>query len=113
VSSSGSYQSGDVVWAPDPFRDSGNPRLWLVLVSDGVPYSGEDYICVALTTSDLPANLEVGDAWITGQHPGKTSYCSPWVLATIKHDDIANPQGQVTAAFTDRVRAGCIEYLSD
>jgi len=84
-----------------------------VLVSDGVPYSGEDYICVALTTSELPANLEVGDAWITGQHPGKTSYCSPWVLATIKHDDIANPQGQVTAAFTDRVRAGCIEYLSD
>jgi len=113
VSSSGSYQSGDVVWAPDPFQDSGNPRLWLVLVSDGVPYSGEEYICVALTTSEHPANLEVGDAWITGQHPGKTSYCSPWVLATIKHDDIANPQGQVTAAFTERVRTNCIEYLAE
>lgn len=112
MSDADSYQPGDVVWAPDPFRDGGNPRLWLVLASDGLPYSGEEYICVALTTSDLTANVEVGDAWITGQHPRKRSYCSPWVVATVKHNDIANPQGRVTAAFTDRVRASCIEFLS-
>jgi len=88
---SDTYQSGDVVWAPDPFRAGENPRLWLIVASDALPYGGEEYICTALTTSDLPANVEVGDSWVTGQHPEKTSYCSPWVVATVKHDDIANP----------------------
>ena len=60
MSDDASYQAGDVVWAPDPFRDGANPRLWLVVASEGLPYRGEEYICVALTTSDLPATVEVG-----------------------------------------------------
>jgi hypothetical protein len=100
---SNAYQRGDVFWAPDPFRQGSNPRLWLVLASENLPYPGEEYICAALTTSDLPANYDVGNAWVTGRNPDKTSYCSPWVLGTVKHRAVANPQGKITAAFTDRM----------
>lgn len=111
VSSAAAFQKGDVVWAPDPFRQGRNPRLWVVLVADPLPYPGEEYICAALTTSDLPQNYEVGDDWVTGRDPDKTSYCSPWVVATIKHDAIANPQGNVTDSFTDQMIRHCTNYL--
>lgn len=105
VSSASAFQKGDVVWAPDPFRQGTNPRLWVVLVADPLPYPGEEYICAALTTSNLPQNYEIGDDWVAGRDPDKPSYCSPWVVATIKHDAIANPQGNVTDAFTDQMIA--------
>lgn len=108
---SDTYRKGDVVWAPDPFRQGSNPRLWLVLVAEQLPYPGGEYICAALTTSDLPANYQVGDAWITGRNPNKTSYCSPWVIGTVKHRAVANPQGRITAQFTDRIIGQCKAIL--
>lgn len=108
---SNAYEKGDVIWAPDPFREGSNPRLWLILGADSLPYPGREYICVALTTSDLPDNHEVGSDWITGRDPTKTSYCSPWVLATVKHRAIANPQGELTTAFADRMIAESRAYL--
>lgn len=100
---SDAYRKGDVFWAPDPYRRGSNPRLWLVLAGEQLPYPGEEYVCAALTTSDLPANFEVGDEWVTGRNPQKTSYCSPWVLGTVKHRAVANPQGKITTSFTDRM----------
>ncbi|WP_197424719.1 hypothetical protein [Natronomonas sp. CBA1123] len=109
--SSNTFQRGDVFWAPDPFRQNANPRLWLVLAADSLPYAGEEYICAALTTSNLPENYEIGTDWIRGRDPSKTSYCSPWVVATIKHQAVANPQGEVTTAFADRMIDECTAYL--
>lgn len=105
------YERGDVVWAPDPFREGSNPRPWLVLAADGLPYPGEEYVCAALTTSDLPANHAVDDAWVSGRNPDRTAYCSPWVVATVKHDAVANPQGAVRAAFTGAMARECRSYL--
>lgn len=105
------YQKRDVFWAPDPFRRGSNPRLWLVLTADTLPFPGEEYLCAALTTSDLSANHKVGDDWVTGRNPTKTSYCSPWVIGTVKHRAVANPQGQITMAFTDRMIDRCEEFL--
>lgn len=105
------FERGHVVWAPDPFRAGSNPRLWLVLAAEGLPYPGEEFVCAALTTSDLPANHEVGDNWIAGRNPETTSFCSPWVLATVKHRAIAEPQGPVTSAFTDRMAERARAFL--
>lgn len=105
------FQTGDVFWAPDPFRQGSNPRLWLVLASETLPYPGEEYICAALTTSDLPANYKIGGDWITGDNPDTTSYCSPWVIATIKHRSVGSPQGRITIEFTKRMIDRCIEIL--
>lgn len=107
------FETGDVFWAPDPFRTGSNPRLWLVLAAEKLPYPGEEYVCAALTTSDLPANIEVGDGWISGRHPEKRSFCSPWVLATIKHRTVANPQGRLTTEFTNQIIELSTAYLAD
>lgn len=109
--SSSTFQKSDVFWAPDPFRQGSNPRLWLVLAADALPYPGQEYICAALTTSDLPANYKIGSDWVRGQDQRKTSYCSPWVVATTKHRAVANPQGEVTTGFTDRMIAETTAYL--
>ena len=105
------YRKGDVFWAPDPFKKGANPRLWLVIAGETLPYPGEEYVCLALTTSDLPANYHIDDDWVSGKDPEKNSYCSPWVVATVKHDDVANPQGKVTEDFADRMATECKQYL--
>lgn len=106
------FSSGDVLWAPDPYNAGGNPRPWLVLSADNIPYNGEEYICAGLTLSDLPDNLEVRDIdWTIGE-PNETSYCSPWVLATVKHDDVQNPQGTLTDDFTSRIIQLSVNYVA-
>lgn len=111
--SSDPYSAGDVFWAPDPYNQSTEgPRPWLVLAAENLPYSGEEYVCAALTLSDLEANLPIGDDWIAGGDSTRTSYCSPWVLATVKHGAVVDPQGAVTRDFTRRVIRHSVEYLT-
>lgn len=110
---SNTFESGDVLWAPDPYNAGDNPRPWLVLTGAGLPYAGEEYICAGLTLSNLPDNVELtANDWVAGNEPDRTSYCSPWVLATIKHDAIANPQGYVTPEFTAKIARRSIAYLA-
>lgn len=106
------YRKQEVFWAPDPFKQGDNPRLWLVIADEALPYLGEEYICLSLTTSNLPENYLVGDSWVSGENTDVESFCSPWVIATIKHDDIEDPQGKVTREFTDRMIKKCKNYLS-
>ena len=107
------FSAGDVFWAPDPYNTGADPRLWLVVAADCLPYAGEEYLCAALTLSDLPQNIAIGEAdWVVGNHPDKTSYCSPWVVATIKHDAVVDEQGYVTEAFTKHIVEESVEYLS-
>lgn len=111
--SSGSFEAGDVFWAPDPYNAGGNPRPWLVLAADNVPYAGEEYVCAGLTLSDLRDNVELRDEdWVVGNDPDETSYCSPWVLATVKHNAVAGTQGSVTDEFTREIVRRSVEYLS-
>lgn len=111
--SSESFAAGDVFWAPDPFNTGNNPRPWLVLAADNLPYSGEEYICAGLTLSDLPGNVEVADDdWVMGNNPEKTSYCSPWVLATVKHDSVAGGQGSVSEEFARTIVRKSGKYLA-
>lgn len=107
-----SFAAGDVVWAPDPYNPGSDPRPWVVLVAEALPYAGEEYGCAGLTLSDLEENIRVpASAWDAGD-PDRTSYCSPWVLATVKHDRIADPQGRQTDEFIGQVVARAVEYLT-
>jgi len=75
---SDTFEAGDVFWAPDPYNTGSNPRPWLVLAADIIPYAGEECVCAGLTLSDLPENVEVNDEdWVGGNNPETTSYCSP------------------------------------
>lgn len=107
------FEAGDVFWVPDPYNTGSDPRPWLVLAGDCIPYAGEEYICAGLTLSDLPANIELrASDWVAGNDPEKTSYCSPWVLATIKHDAVVGAQGYATQEFANSVARKSSEYLT-
>lgn len=105
---------GTVVWAPDPFKsEGGNPRPWLAVSGDRMPYPEEESIAVALTTqSHHPGSLAVPDeAWERGA-PNQQSHVLPWTVATLKEDlHVVGVQGSVTAAFTDQVAAATKSYL--
>lgn len=107
------FAAGDVFWAPDPYNIGDDPRPWLVLAADNLPYEGEEYICAGLTLSDLPANVEVtDDDWVAGNDPATQAYCSPWVIGTVKHDAVAGPQGHVTAEFTQAIVHRSAAYVT-
>ena len=71
---------GTVVWAPDPFKtDGGNPRPWLVISGERMPYPDEESIAVAFTTQSHHAGSFAvpSEAWVRGE-PGQQSYMLPW-----------------------------------
>jgi hypothetical protein len=52
------------------------------------------------------------DPYNSGNNPEKTSYCSPWVLATVKHDSVAGSQGAVSEEFTRTIVRRASDYLT-
>ena len=104
---------GTVVWAPDPFKtDGGNPRPWLVVSGERMPYPDEESIAVAFTTQSHHAGSFAvpSEAWVRGE-PDQQSYVLPWTLATLKDGlHVVGRQGSVTDEFTDRVTTATISY---
>lgn len=107
-------QRGDVVWAPDPFKSgTRNPRPWLVVSADHLPYPDEESIAAALTTqSHHSGSFAVpSEAWVRGE-PGTQSHVLPWSVATLKNDiHIVGVQGSITETFAERVTTALISYL--
>lgn len=73
---------GDVVWAADPFRpDSGNPRPWLVVSRDTLPFGDAESIAVACTTQShhLESIAVPSAAWLAGEpQVGSHVLPGPW-----------------------------------
>jgi mRNA-degrading endonuclease toxin of MazEF toxin-antitoxin module len=107
---------GTVVWAPDPFKtDGGNPRPWLVVSGERMPYPDEESIAVAFTTQSHHAGSFAvpSEAWARGE-PGHQSFVLPWTLATLKDDlHVVGRQGSVTDEFTDQVTTATISDLDN
>lgn len=107
---------GTVVWAPDPFAaDGGNPRPWLVISDETMPYSDAESIAVAFTTqSHHPGSVTVpSEAWVRGE-PAQQSYVLPWTVATLKDElHIVGTQGTVTETFTTDIAAAMRSYVPE
>lgn len=106
-----SYERGDVVWGPDPFKSGENPRPWLILNNDAHPFGTEEYMTVTLTTTphDEGIPLEASD-WIEGGMP-RRSYASPWTVASPKHAALVRRQGRLTESFVRTVVNALESYL--
>lgn len=107
-------ERGDVVFGPDPFKPGDDPRPWLILSVDSMPLPGE-FLCAGLTSTDYAVNYEIKTGHWTegGQPPDRESYCSPWVLGTIKTGQIRSLQGTLTDEFTDKITRDALDYLRD
>ena len=105
------YQRGDVVWGPDPFKSTENPRPWLILNNDAHPFGEEEYMTVTLTTTPHDATVPIeSDDWVEGGMP-RQSYASPWAIASPKHAAIVRRQGRLQEAFVRTVIGALQTYL--
>lgn len=106
------YTRQDLGFAPDPFKTGSNPRPWLIISDDEMPFPG-DLLCAACTRSDYDINYELtADVFESGSKPkNETTYCSPWLLATLKPDQFSFKQGTLTKDFTDIVAEDAVEYI--
>ena len=88
-----SYQRGDVVWGPDPFKAGENPHPWLILRNETHLFGDEEYMTVTLTTTqhDDAVSIEESD-WIEGGM-SRQSYASSWADASPKHAAVDRRQG--------------------
>ena len=105
-------ERGDVVFGPDPFKLGDDPRPWLILSVDSMPLPGE-FLCAGLTSTEYSVNYEIRtEHWSEGgQPPDEESYCSPWVLGTIKSGQIRSLHGTLTDEFTDKITRDALDYL--
>lgn len=96
------HRRGEVVWYPAVFADYDRP--FLLVSSDRHPYHGDEYVGLAITTSETVGALPIdADAWGLGSLP-EPSYIKPWNPAIIKHDMIQGVAGALrTAAVDDAV----------
>ena len=105
------YQRRDVVWAVDPYRSGSNPRPWVLISNNTLPYAESEYIALILTTKSHPGSRRIiSSDWEYGQPP-RTSYISPWTVGTLKHDQTRNVQGRLTMNVVDEVVADLESYI--
>jgi mRNA-degrading endonuclease toxin of MazEF toxin-antitoxin module len=105
------YQRGDVLWAIDPYRSGSNPRPWVLISNETLPYADQEYIALALTTKSHPGSYQLtAQDWEYGQPP-RTSYVSPWTVGTIKHSQTKNIQGRLAASVVDAIVADLESYV--
>ena len=106
-----SVRRGDVIWGPDPFKSGENPRPWLVLNNERHPFGDEESMTVTLTTTPHDAAIPLADAdWIEGGMP-RTSFASPWTVASPKHAEVLRRQGRVSEEFVQTVVDALEGYL--
>lgn len=111
MASSQPYQRADVIAHPAPFKNRKTDRYFVVLSDPAHPFHGEEYLVVALTSTERSAAIELGDDdWRFGGPPGD-SFASPWYVLTVKHADISGAQGSLTDPAVDDIAAASASYL--
>lgn len=102
---------GGVWWGPAPFKDSPVYRPWLVVSTDTHPFTAEECIALALTTSSHDEGVAVPDeAWSTGGSAVE-SFVSPWYVTTLKSRTLDRRQGSLEPRFVSEAVERLHEYV--
>lgn len=101
-----SHGRGTVWWGPAPNKAGPAYRPWVIVSNSSHPFSGEECIALAMTTTRHRDGIEVpAGAWVEGGS-NVDSYVSPWYVATIKLGDLDRQQGTLDeAVLTDAIEA--------
>jgi len=104
------YPRGSVVFAPDELR-SGDSRPCVVLSDDSHPFANEELLAAIVTTTPRSFAIPLtDDDFETGGSP-RQSYASPWVLATIKSEDVSATTDRLSETVTQQTVDQAGEYL--
>lgn len=108
-----SYTRGDVVVATDPFTDDDTTgRPFLVVNRPEMPFHGEQYVCLSLTTRTwyderLPLTA---DDWVDGGAP-ESSSIMPWSVNSVKDEWTEFRQGTLRDGVVERAAAEFTRYV--
>jgi len=74
------------------------------LSDDTHPFSDEEALYVAITTTRRAVAIPLAeDDFVSGGLP-RDSYVNPWTVVSIRHADIAEEEGRLTEATTQKNR---------
>ena len=95
---------------PDLFADH-DYRPYVRLSDDTHPFSDEEALYVAVTTTARPSAVPlVASDFASGGLP-KDSYANPWTVVPIRHADIQAKEGQLTRRKTNEIAREAANYL--
>lgn len=106
-------ERGDVVRSVDPFKLGAEvQRPWLIVSNDTHPFAEEQFIAVAITTTEYGQSLALESRiWERGGVP-RESFVSPWAVHSPRLDDLVAWQGRVEDEFVARVVDELRGYVS-
>lgn len=104
------YSRGAVVKGPDLFGSS-TFRPWVLVSTRDHPFSGEEGLWVAVTTTSRSQAIPLGDDDFESGGLPKTSFASPWNVTTIKLADMGVVEGMLDADVTDRIAETAATYM--
>lgn len=104
---------GTIVYASDPFREGDAGRPWVVVNEPHMPFHGEQYIALTLTTrSWLDGLVRIPEeAWTRGGTPERGRIV-PWGVQSLDADDIEYWQGRTDRDLLDDAVEALIDEIS-
>ena len=104
------YERGAVVKGPDLFADH-DFRPYVCLSDDTHPFSDEEGLYAAATTTHRSAAIRLSEAdFETGGLPRET-YVNPWTVVTIRHADIEGKEGQLVQTAIEEIATDAAGYF--
>lgn len=105
-----SYTRGTVVKGPDLFGPH-EYRPLICLSDDSHPFSDEEALYAAVTTTRRSVALPLTDEDFTTGGLPQESYVNPWTITSIRHADIQAEEGQLTPETTETIAQQAAAYL--
>lgn len=104
------YERGAVVKGPDLFADH-DYRPYVCLSGDTHPFSDEEALYAAVTTTRRAVAIPLADEdFTTGALP-RESYVNPWTIASIRHADVQREHGRLVEATVETIAENTAAYL--
>ncbi|WP_152041154.1 hypothetical protein [Salinigranum salinum] len=104
------YDRGAVVKGPDLFADY-DYRPYVCLSDDIHPFSDEEALYAAITTTRRAVAIPLTDDDFTSGGLPRDSYVNPWTIATIRHADIQHEEGRLVDATTETIAEEAAGYI--
>lgn len=104
------YERGSVVKGPDLFADH-DYRPYVCLSDDSHPFSDEEALYVAATTTQRAAAIPLSaDDFVTGGLPRET-YVNPWTVVTLRHADVRHEESCLVDTTTEKIARETAGYI--
>lgn len=102
---------GVVVKGPDLLAEH-DYRPYVRLSDDSHPFSEEEALYAAVTTTRRDIAIPLNDAdFVSGGLP-RESYVNPWTIVPIRHGDIRTEEGRLTEETVTEIAASAATYLT-